>query len=225
MRNVKNWFMPGRFVAVCLMALLAFAVAGLDGASLERQLDNDFVSMKHAIGWDTLNMKTLRADSSGRPTLERSSDGPNRVIRKTTYFDNGNREVQTVSVVSKANRKELYSGEQKWNSAGDLAYSSSADNAYNQAGNRTLGETQVQNYENGKMTKEVKTHELPGSRRQRTTLVETVSYFDDGDMEQRIIEKPQTGEKTRETWSEAKGTMGMRTETTQNWIPSKGVWQ
>jgi len=196
---------------------------GLHADGVQVSVEKGVDELKHALGWDTLNMTTIEKDSFGRVTLERNNDLVNRVKRETTWFADGKKESETVSVIGKTSGRTLYFSKKAWGDDGNILSVDIEDNAFKSRKKQIGGQIEKQQYENGRLIAENHKHYSATSDGWNDTFKESILYFDDGDMKQRVTENPVTGEKSREIWGEKSGVLG-RVETTQNWDNAKSVW-
>jgi hypothetical protein len=178
--------------------------------------------MKHALGWDALNLKVVERDSGGRPTFERDSNGANKVERRTKYHGNGKKASQETLVVAKDSGKTLYTEKQSWDDSGRLEKIFVQDDDYHADGKQVRGENSEKEYDHGRLVKEVKKKYSAESGSWGTVYEQTVSYYDNGDMKERVTEEPPKDRKTKESWGD-KGAMG-RKKTTHRWNASKNEW-
>jgi hypothetical protein len=206
-----------------MLAVLLCLGMGTARAGVQRDVDRDVDELKHALGWDTLNMKTVKEDGAGRPTLERDGNLVNRVERETSYFANGKKATQAVTVSGKKSKKTLYFGKKTWSEDGAPVDFSAEDDAFNGDGKQMRGHIDDRQYKNGRLAYELKKEYSAVTGQWGDTSRRTVSYFEDGDMKERITEEPASDEKTRETWGAKDGLLG-RKEFTDTWDSSKGAW-
>jgi hypothetical protein len=210
----------GRRTALGLMT----AILCLGGWTLQAGVKKDIENVKHALGWDTINLTVVEKDAAGRPTLEREINAANRVERKTSYFPNSKKASQTVTVVAKTTDKTLYTEKQDWNDDGTRKYSLVEDDNFIGKGKQTKGQILEKEFQNGNLTMELKKKYSHKKDNWDVTEKQTVSYYENGDMKERITETSPPEKKIRETWSEKKGTLG-RKKTTHKWSTSKGEWR
>jgi hypothetical protein len=210
---------------VLAASMLALCTFSLEANTLTRKIDKGFGNMQHALGWDTVSLKTVNKDKEGRPTLERDENASNSIERTTAYHADGKKQNQWVTVVSKARGKSLTDEKREWNAQGELTQSSIQDNAFSAKGAQTKGEIHEKNYTNGKLTQEIKKEFLPKAKSWETVYMATISYYENGDMKQRLVEKPLSNEKVQQTWAEQEGAIGGRKETTQKWNIAKNMWE
>ncbi len=208
--------------AAMIMALGAVQVRA---NAVSRSLDKDYGELKHALGWDTVALKTVEKDSHDRPTLERDFNAANKVERKTSYFPDGKLKTQWVTVVSKSKDLTLTDIKKEWNHGGELEHSFVQDNAYNRKGKQDKGQIDEENYTGNKLAQEIRKVYEPKEGSWKTVHMVTISYYKDGDVKQKLTEKPQSGEKERETWSPDKAAAGGREKTTQKWNSTKASWE
>lgn len=195
---------------------------GLMAAGAEAGVSKAMGEMKHALGWDALNLKVAERDSAGRPTLERDFNGANKVERKTSYHGNGKKAEQETFVVAKDSGKTLYTEKQSWDDLGRLEKIFIQDDAYHADGKQVRGESSEKEYDHGRLVKEVKKKYSAETGSWGTIYVQNVSYYDNGDMKERVTEEPPRDKKTKESWGD-KGAMG-RKKTTHQWNASKNEW-
>ena len=207
-----------------LMVLLALGAAPLPADSLGHKLDKGLGKMKHALGWDSMNLKTIEVDGGGRPTLERDVNADNTVQRITTYHPNGRKESQGLTVVSRANKKMLYEEKDSWDASGDIEHSYIQDDGFNKQGDQVKGSIREKDYEYGRLVKEVQQKYSPGADSNKVTFIRTITYYDDGEMKERITERPLDDDKQRETWIDEKSTLSSKGTHTR-WVAAKGVWE
>jgi hypothetical protein len=189
---------------------------------VEVGLQRDVDEMEHALGWDTLDLKVLQTGGHG-PTLERNTNAVNRISRTTSYFDNGEKAKQEVTVVDKSNEKTLYCGKKSWNSKGDLTKSYEKDDAFNGDGKQVKGHIVDSVMLHGRLVTELRKSYSPTTDSWGVTLKQQISYYDDGDMRERVTLRPAADEKTREHWSNKDRLVG-RKEVTSSWDSSSGKW-
>lgn len=209
---------------VILLCLLTLGGFPLHADSIGHKLDKGLGKMKHALGWDSMNLKTIESDSAGRPTLERDVNADNTVERVTSYHPNGRKKEQRLTVVTRKDKRLIYDEQESWEASGDLEHSYLQDDAYGKDGDQVRGSIREKTYEYGRLVKEVQKKYSPGADANKVVYVRTITYYDDGDMKERITERPLDGEKERETWSEEKGERG-RLFKHVKWLPSKNDWE
>jgi hypothetical protein len=210
-------------------AILLALMAGPDPAtaeSLERKLDHGYGDVKHALGWDTASLRVVERDKAGNAVIERDSNASNDIERRTSYYENGNKKARSVVVVSKRGGKLLTEQKTTWGKAGQLESSYTQDNAFDKKGAQTQGLITERDYEGERLVHESGRAYSAEEKAWSIVHLEDISYFSDGDMKERIIEEPLTGNKERETWSESKGALGMgRKRSVQKWDLDKGSWE
>jgi hypothetical protein len=199
-------------------ALLCFGSVNAQ-ASVRRDMDE----LKHALGWDTIDMKTVETDKAGRPTLERSDTLVNRVERRTSYFSNGAKDTEDVTVIARHSKKTLYSSKKSWNDNGDAVSADVEDDVFSRSGILRRGHNTEMDYQNGRLVGEVVKRYSASAGAWEDTRKQTISYYDDGDMKERVTEYLPSGGKTRESWGIKDGVLG-RQETDSAWDVPKGVW-
>jgi hypothetical protein len=205
---------------LCLMTLSGLP---LRAGSIGQELDKSLGKLQHALGWDSLNLKVLEANEGGQPLLERDVNAENTVERVTSYHPGGRKEGQRLTVVSRSGKQLLYEKRSAWDSSGDIAHRYLQDSSFDTRGGQTKGSLSEEDYEYGRLTKERLQAYSPGSGANQTYFLQTVTYYDDGDMKERITEKPLENVKERETWGETKGAEG-RSWATSKWAAFKGAW-
>lgn len=209
----KNMFL------IAASALICLGYGPLD-AGVRKNIEN----VKHALGWDTINLKTIEKDAALRPTLERENNLANRVERKTSYHANGKKKSQSVTVISKTGGKILYESKNEWDDSGTIQASYVQDDAYNANGRQTKGQIVEKKYQGERLSSEVKKKFSPATGDWAVTYKQAISYYEDGDLKERVTENPQTGDKERETWSEKQGALG-RKESKKKWNASIKQWE
>jgi hypothetical protein len=63
----------------------------------------------------------------------------------------------------------------------------------------------------------------PATGQWRDTYRQTMSYFEDGDLRERITEDPVSDDKGKETWGAKNAVLG-RVETSETWNSNTGAW-
>jgi hypothetical protein len=207
------------------MLLLFFSVTTLQvRADVQRDVQKDVDKMEHALGWDAVNLKVIEADKMGLPTLERDSNEINRIERTTSYHSNGKKESQTLTVVAKANNKTLYHERKEWSKSGRLTEDNVEDDAFNGDGKQMAGLIDEQTDRDGRLTMEVKKRYSVATNDWGLVYKQSLSYYGNMDMKERITEDPTSDSKTQETWGPKYGDED-RKETTKKWDSTSGTWQ
>jgi hypothetical protein len=196
---------------------------GLGAESLKAGVGKELDKMEHALGWDSLNLKRIEEDKAGRVTLERDSNAVNRMERVTSYHKNGRKAEQTFTVADRSNNKTLFTEKKEWSEHGRLQSDNIEDDVFNGDGKQMKGRIVEQQDEHGRLTSELTKEYSPVTSDWGVASKKTVSYYDGGDMKERITETPPSDEKTRESWGEKKGALG-RKESTQTWNSARGSW-
>jgi hypothetical protein len=196
----------------------------LGGATLQAGIKKSVENIKHALGWDTINLKIMERDPAGHPTWEHESNAANHVDRKTSYQKNGNKDWQTVTVVSKTNKKTLYVDKKIWDEKGDLESVRVQDDVFHGDGRQMKGQITEQKYQDGRLIDELKKRYSPMTRDWGVTSKQAITYYADGDMKERLTEYPPSDEKKRESWSEIKEALG-RKVTMASWDSATGNWK
>jgi len=205
---------------LCFGASPAWAGVGKDlGKSIDKGMDE----VQHALGWDTLNLKVVEQDASGRATLERDSNTINKIERRTSYHKNGNRDSQTVIVIAKASGKTLFTGKNDWSTKGDLENAHSQDDEFNGDGRQMKGLVVDKEMKHGRLMAETRKKFAAGTNSWGDDYKQTIAYYDDGDKKERLTEYPAADKKTREVWSEKKGAMGRKIHVSK-WNSSTASW-
>lgn len=193
-------------------------------AGMKKDIKKNIENLKHALGWDTINLTTVDADEEGRATFERENNAANIVERRTSYQANGNKNTQSVMVLSKTSKKILFTEKKTWNDKGDLDSDYTQDDVFKKDGRQMQGLIVDRNFKDGRLVAEMTKRYSADAAEWGLPLKKTISYYPDGDMKERITENPVGGEKTRETWSEKQGTLG-RKSTTTKWNIPKSIWE
>ena len=210
-----------------LAGLLALAAAGpLSANETTHDIHQIFGNMKHALGWDTLNLKAVEKNDAGRPTLERTANAANKIERRTEYYGDGKKKKsQTVTVTAQDSGKVLTEEKKDWASSGKLERRLIQDNAYDDQGNQLKGEIHLKEYTDGRLTHQVKKRFLRDSGKWELLFEASFSYFSDGDLKERVKEEPLKGTKVRETWSAHENAVSKRKKTVQRWDGASKSWQ
>ena len=214
--------MGSRTVGAMMAGLLL--CAGALQAGLEKDLKKDVENIKHALGWDTINLTAIERDKEGRPTLERENNASNIVERRTSYQKNGNKDAQSVDVVSKSSKKSLFTEKKTWNDKGDLDSDLVQDDVFHRDGRQMKGLIVDRKFKDGKLVVETRKHFSPEAAEWGHPMKQSMKYYADGDLRERITEDPASDTKTRETWSAKEGALG-RKSTTENWNASRHTWE
>jgi hypothetical protein len=211
----------GKATTAGLLALWFF-LGGLSGlhAEVRKSLDD----LKHALGWDSLKLSVVEKDAQGRPTLERYSGKDNLVARNTSYYPGGEKTSKTVTVVSKETDQTLYLERMDWLENGDLESVYMKDNLYNKKGNPTKSRINEKQYVNGQLTLNIKKKYSSESGDWTMLYKQTVRYYKNGNLKERITENPSSHEKERETWTEKRDSLGIK-ERTRKWDELKNSWE
>lgn len=214
------------FKTLLIPACLAFSAPLIAGAAkdLGRSIDRGMDKIQHALGWDTLTLGMVEQDAAGRPTIERDSNSQNRVERLTSYHKSGNRDTQTVTVLAKGSGRTLYSGKSTWSDKGDLESTHSEDLAYHGDGKQSKGRIVHQQFSLGRLMLETRQKYSPATQSWGEDYKQTLSYYEDGDMKDRLTERPGADKKTLEVWSVKKGALG-RSLSLSRWDSSTGSWR
>lgn len=199
------------------------ALLCLGAVSAQASVHRDMDELKHALGWDTLDMKTVEQDKAGRPTLEKSNTMVNRVERQTTYFSNGNKAEEVVTVIARHSKKTLYLSKKTWNDSGDLVSANVEDDAFSRSGEQLKGHNTEMDYQNGRLSSEVVRRYSASAGHWEDARRQEISYYDDGDMKERVTEYLPSGGKDRESWGAKDGVLG-RQETDDAWDTLKNAW-
>jgi hypothetical protein len=209
-----------RILAMGLVAALLSVGAASAQASAKRSLEE----MKHALGWDTINLKVIEKDKAERATLEREDNAANRVERKTSYHDNGRKSAETVTVVSNGSGKTLYVGKKAWMESGDPASVTVEDDVFSDGGKQLKGVTVAKEFKYGRLVEEERKR-YSAKKGWSPSFKQTISYYEDGDMKERVTEElaSKDKEKVRETWGPKLGDAG-RKASTEKWNWTKGSW-
>ncbi len=202
-----------------LMAALCLGAAALAGAGIPKRV----AAMEHALGWDSLSLKVIEKDADGRPTLEGESNSENRVARRTSYYPSGKKAAQTFTVVELATDKTLYLGKRDWIENGDLDSSYVRDDIFNEKGHPKRGWVNERHFRKGRLVMDVKRNYYPETGDWLVLYRQTLSYFDDGDLQERITENPPS-KKTWETWGPKEGGAA-RKLTLKKWNAAGKNWQ
>lgn len=206
---------------MALYAAASFLLVG--GRVLDAGVRRDVDKLKHALGWDTMNLKTLAENKAGQATLERDANLVNRVERRSAYFSNGKLSTQVTTVSDRKSKRTLYSGKKTWSEDGAPVSVAMEDDTFNGDGMQMAGRIDEQEFKGGRLFFEGKKEYSPGTGQWGDSSKQTITYFDDGDMKERLTEFPASDEKTRENWGKKDGVLG-REETTMTWNSSKGTW-
>jgi hypothetical protein len=217
----------GKVKTALMAALLCLGGASAQAGvirDLNKDLDRDLDNITHALGWDALVLKTVDRDEKGRPTLERSDNLVNLVERRTGYYYDGQAAWQTLSVVSQNTGKTLFYSKKTWLESGkpDSAYSE--DDVFNGEGKQVKGSILDLQYNDGLLTFKVRKRYSPITDEWGFTLKQTMTYYNDGDLKERVSVDPSTDEQTRETWGVREGSLG-RQKHVEQWDSSSGAWE
>lgn len=217
----------GKVKTALMAAMLCIGSASAQAGvirDLNKDLDRDLDNITHALGWDALVLKTVDRDEKGRPTLERSDNLVNLVERRTGYYYDGQPAWQTLSVVSQNTGKTLFYSKKTWLESGkpDSAYSE--DDVYNGEGKQVKGSILDLQYNDGKLTFKVRKRYSPVTDEWGFTLKQTMTYYNDGDLKERVSVDPSTDEQTRESWGVREGSLG-RQKHVEEWNSSSGAWE
>jgi|GEM_PF-2369853 hypothetical protein len=222
---MENKRSPMKLLLAAAALSMAMGAVQLKANSVSQSLDKNYGELKHALGWDTVNLQTVEKDSQGRPTLERDSNAANKVERKTSYFSDGKLKTQWVTVISKSKELALTDIKKEWNQKGDLEHSFVQDNAYSRKGKQSKGQIDEENYTGKQLAQEIRKVYAPKEGSWKTVHMVTISYYEDGAIKQKLTEKPESGEKERETWSVDKSVSGEREKTIQKWNAANSSWE
>lgn len=203
-------------------ALLALSLAWA-GSRLWAGVSDRIDSMRHALGWDSLSLKVQEKDSSGRPTLEGETKGGNRMSRVTVYYPSGKKLSQIFTVVEIATDKTVYLGKRDWIESGDLDSSYVRDDIFNAKGHPQRGWINERHFRRGHLVMEVRRNYAPETGDWTTQYRQTLSYYDDGDLQERITENSPTKKKW-ESWGE-KAEGKTRKASVKNWNRTLNVWE
>ena len=208
----------GRWALALSVAALGFATAPAQ-ASAKRS----FEELKHALGWDTINLKVITKDGGDRATLEREDNAANRVERKTSYHPNGRKADETVSVVSNGSGKTLYLGHKAWTDGGDPVSVVVEDDVYSDGGTLQKGLTVDKQFKFGRLISEERKRYSARQKDWSPAYRQEISYYDDGAMKERVTQdlRPDDKDKVRESWGE-KAADGVRLARTEKWDWTKG---
>jgi hypothetical protein len=212
--------MKKHFSLYKILAVLLFLASAMLNAGVLQSLEN----FKHSLGWDTFNLDLIEKDPAGRPTLERQNNTANLVERKTSYHANGQKNTQTFTVLAKGTDNMRTLDKRVWNENGNPESLFTQDNSFNSKGEQTQGQIIELSYNEGRLATETKKkfYNLTGDW--ALTYKQSISYYKDGDMKERVTERLPENNNKRETWSETKRSLG-REQTTQKWNPSISQWQ
>jgi hypothetical protein len=200
-----------------LALLLAFGAAPLQAKS------KAWGNMKHALGWDAMNLTVVESDSAGRATLEREVNGANKVERATSWHGNGKMASRKTTVVSKESGKTLYTEKKNWDEAGNLEMAYEQDDEY-KGDEQVKGQIHEQQYADGRLTEETRKKWRPGSGWE-LVYHQKISYYDDGDMKERVTEEPKEKEKKLETWGERENKLSQRKHDVKKWDEKTESWK
>lgn len=208
-----------RAAAPAMMAAwLCLGAAALDAAPIPRRVDN----LKHALGWDNLHLDLVEKDAAGRPTLESESNKVNRVARRTTYYADGKKASQIFTVVELATDKTLYLGKRDWIENGDLGSTFERDDVFNAKGHPQKGWINERHFRRGRLVMDVKRKYSDETGDWTVMTMQTLSYYEDGDLQERITNTP-TSPRKWEVWGQKTGKE--RKLTVKTWNSSSKSWQ
>jgi hypothetical protein len=206
----------GFFLAFALLASITVPLP----AGVAKAMDE----VRHAIGWDTLDLKTIETDRAGRPTLETHNNETNKVERKTRYHDNGKKADESVLVTTPDSGKLLYAGKKSWSEDGTLTYLYAEDGSFSPGGRQIKGSIDEKKFDgNGRMTAETKKAFSSRSQSWSQVYGQDLEYYYGGDLMSRVTDDKGSGEKTRESWSATVGVTG-RKQSTQKWNAATDAW-
>jgi hypothetical protein len=215
-KRLKQKDRTGFFLAFALLASITVPLP----AGVAKAMDE----VKHAIGWDTLELKTIETDRSGRPTLEMHNNQTNKVERKTRYHGDGKKACESVLVTTQGAGKLLYAGKKSWSEDGTLTYLYAEEGSFSPAGRQIKGSIDEKKYDdNGRMTAEMRKTFSGQTQSWIQVYGQDLEYYYGGDLMSRVTDDKSSGEKTRESWSATEGITG-RKQSTQKWDATAAAW-